>query len=269
MPQWRNGHFTVCECAKGMYGKMKAFCDIFLVAVAPPSKHERIEERKYPGPRVILFALWNTGINQDLLIIIDCMRSALLIGLCKWRQVIWLNVFLIIFFHISNSIRYFKIDQDSLHRCQIVSASSYAARHLLKSAFLIERSQSQSQSQASMAHSTHLATVNMKRNAFSFERDNWETCLVFCAASPAAASHSLYLVPQRCASLKFFCRHFSKPCRLVFAFTSDHNAHTVTAVHCKWLIMASFRMRNSRADVNKNAPNSRYGWFAQLMQWIL
>lgn len=58
----------------------------------------------------------------------------------------------------------------------------------------------------------------------------------------------------------------SKPCRLVYAFTSDHNMLTVTAVHCKWLIMASLCMRNSLADVNKNAPKSRYGWFAQLMQ---
>lgn len=288
MPQWRNGHFTVCECAKGLYGKMKAFCDIFLVDVAPPSKHIKEWKKKIIWKNISRPDKdheWNYShcktlpINQDLLIIIDCKRIARLIGLCKWRQMIWLNVFLWFFSRLSILFSHIKFNQTSQNWSRYFAPMSDCECIIVRGSASIkigisDRPITISKSVSDLNGSTPL----------TWRLDEYETKCIFLWTKQLRNLFGVlryaFFVFGCCIAFSFSCastfvRHLkfsvgiSKPCRLVYAFNSGHNAPTVTAVHCEWLIMASLCVRISRADVNnnkKNIPNSRYGWFAQLMQ---
>lgn len=136
--------------------------------------------------------------------------------------------------------------------------SVHHRQHLLKSAFLIDRSQSWSQSQASTAYSLGGCVTK----CISFERDNWKIC-----SSSSLRLFTFRIVYARCtcmcirtsrlyASLKRnVCRHlYFLILWLAYAFMrKPQSVHAVTTTYCcKWLINGFFfLMRNSGAKARR------------------
>lgn len=237
------------------------FCSIFLVADAPSSKNKFKEEEAEKiqwngqGPRRLWVKLLFTLPSIKICLSSSMQNNFFMHEKCARRLDGANGVTWYVLMHISLIIVFtYQIQSDMFRMCsrffaqmrQIVSAS---AQHLLKSAFLIDRSQSQSQSSQFLQWLTPLTRRLWNEMHFLWTRKTIEEeeeknlfGLLRCAFShlPHYLTHSA--MPQLCASLNIFLSAF-----LILRLVYKHSYKRPQSVHS---------YRSAQSQVINNAISS-------------